>query len=86
MSNRPILDAVEAAFRDLRGTLYAADGRAAVTALEGRPDLDTLQYVGDGLLLALAQRVTGAARTSASPPGSTARSAAGAPSAASRTS
>jgi hypothetical protein len=62
MSNRPILDAVEAAFRDLRGALYAADGRAAVTATEGRPDLDTLQYVGDGLLLALAQGVTGAAR------------------------
>ncbi len=62
MSNRPIPDAVEAAFRDLRGAVYAADGRAAVTAIEGRPDLDTLQYVGDGLLLALAQSVTGAAR------------------------
>jgi len=62
MSNRPILDPVEAAFRDLRGAVYVADGRAAVTAIERRPDLDTLQYVGDGLRLGLAQGVTGAAR------------------------
>lgn len=61
MSNRPILDPVETAFRDLHGALYAADGRAAMTAIERGPDLDTLQYVGDGLRLALAQGVTGAA-------------------------
>ena len=61
MSNQPILDAIEAAFRDLRGAVYTADGRAAMTAIEGRPDLDALQYVGDGLRLAFAQGVTGAA-------------------------
>jgi hypothetical protein len=61
MSNRPIPDPVETAFRDLRGAVYTADGRAAMTAIERRPDLDTLQYVGDGLRLALAQGVTGAA-------------------------
>jgi len=33
-----------------------------MTAIEGQPDLDVLQYVGDGLRLALAQGVTGAAR------------------------
>lgn len=49
MSNQPIPDPVEAAFRDLRGAVYTADGRAAMTAIEGRPDLDALQYVGDGL-------------------------------------
>jgi len=62
MSNRPILDPVEATFRDLRGAVYAADGHAAMAAIERRPDLHTLQYVGDGLRLALAQGVTGAAR------------------------
>ncbi len=61
MSNRPIPDPVEATFRDLRGAVYTADGRAAMAAIERRPDLDTLQYVGDGLRLALAQGVTGAA-------------------------
>jgi Uncharacterised protein family (UPF0158) len=60
MSNRPIPDPVEATFRDLRGAVYTADGRAAMTAIDRRPDLDTLQYVGDGLRLALAQGVTGA--------------------------
>jgi hypothetical protein len=62
MSNRPDPDPVEATFRDLRGAVYIANGRASMTAIERRPDLDTLQYVGDGLLLALAQGVTGAAR------------------------
>lgn len=62
MSNRPIPDPIEATFRDLRGAIYTADGHAAMTAIDRRPDLDTLQYVGDGLLLALAQGVTGAAR------------------------
>ncbi len=33
MSNRPILDPVEATFRDLREAVYAADGRAAMTAI-----------------------------------------------------
>ena len=61
MSNRPIPDPVEAAFRDLRGAVYTGDGRAAMAAIERRSDLDTLQYVGDGLRLALAQGVTGAA-------------------------
>ncbi len=61
MSNRPIPDPVEAIFRDLRGAVYAGDGRAAMAAIERRSDLDTLQYVGDGLRLALAQGVTGAA-------------------------
>lgn len=61
MSNRPILDPVEATFRDLRGALYAGDGPAAMAAIERRPDLDALQCVGDGLLLALAQGVTDAA-------------------------
>jgi len=65
MSDRPILDPVEGTFRDLRGAVYAADGRAAMVAIERRPDLDTLQYVGDGVLLALAQGVTGAARRAA---------------------
>lgn len=62
MSNRPILDPVETAFRDLRGALYTGDGRAAMAVIERRRDLDTLQYVGAGLLLALAQGVTGAAQ------------------------
>lgn len=61
MSNRPIPDPVEATFRDLRGAVYTGDGRAAMAAIERRSDLDTLQYVGDGLRLALAQGVTGAA-------------------------
>src|SRR3990172_1998603 len=61
MPNRPIPDPVEAAFRDLCRALYAGDGRAALTAIERRMDLDTLQYVGDGLRLALAQSITGAA-------------------------
>lgn len=56
MSNRPILDPVEATFRDLRGALYTADGRArhwlaesglrptvpAEPASPGRPDLNGL--------------------------------------------
>lgn len=62
MSNRTVPDPVEATFRDLRGAVYAGDGHAAMTAIEREPDLDTLQYVGDGLRLALAQDVTGAAR------------------------
>ncbi len=62
MSNRPIPDPVEATFRDLRGALYTGDGRAAMAAIERRLDLETLQYVGDGLRLALAQNVTGAAQ------------------------
>ena len=61
MSNRPIPDPVEAAFRDLRGAVYSGDGHAALAAIEHRPDLDTIQYVGDGLRLALAQGVPGAA-------------------------
>lgn len=62
MSNRPIPDPVEATSRDLRGALYTGDGRTALAAIERRPDLATLQYVGDGLLLALAQEVPGAAQ------------------------
>ena len=61
MSNRPILDPVEATFRDLRGAVHTGDGRAAMAAIERRSDLDTLQYVGDGFRLALAQGVTSAA-------------------------
>ena len=60
MSNRSLPDPVEATFRDLRGAVYTGDGRAAMAAIERRPDLDTLQYAGDGLLLAVAQGVTGA--------------------------
>jgi hypothetical protein len=60
MSNRQIPDPVEAAFRDLRGAVYTGDGRAAMAAIERRSDLDTLQYLGDGLRLALAQGVAGA--------------------------
>lgn len=56
MSNRPILDPVEASFRDLRGALHTSDERAAMAAIARRPDLDTLQDVGAGLLLALASR------------------------------
>lgn len=62
MSNRPIPDRGETAFRDLRGALYTGDGRAAMAVIERQPNLDTLQYVGDGLLLALAQRVAGGVR------------------------
>ena len=62
MSNRPVPDPVEATFRDLCGGVYTGDGRAAMAAIERRPDLDTLQYIGDGLLLALVQDVTGAAQ------------------------
>jgi hypothetical protein len=61
MSNRPIPDPVEGAFRDLRGAVYSGDGRASMAAVEDRPDLDTLQYIGDGLRLALVQGVPGAA-------------------------
>jgi hypothetical protein len=60
MSNRPIPDPVEATFRDLRRAVYTGDGRAAMAAVEHTPDLDTLQYAGDGFRLALAQGVTGA--------------------------
>lgn len=62
MSNRPIPDPVEATFRDLRGAFHTCDGQAAMSAIERRPDLDALQCVGDGLRLALAHGVTGAAR------------------------
>lgn len=62
MSNQPDPDPVETTLRDLRGAVYAGDGRAAIDAIERRSGLDTLQYVGDGLQLALAQGVTGAAR------------------------
>lgn len=61
MLKRPIPDPVEANFRDLRGAVYSGDGRAAMTAIERGPDLGTLQYVGDGLRLALAQGVPSAA-------------------------
>lgn len=61
MSNRSLPDPVEASFRDLRGALYTGDGPAALAAIERRPDLDTFQYVGDGLLLGLVHGVTGAA-------------------------
>ncbi len=61
MSNRPIPDPVEATFRDLCRAVYTGDGRAAMAAIERGSDLDSLQYVGDGLRLALAQGVTGAA-------------------------
>lgn len=60
MSNQPVPDPVEATFRDLRGAIYTGDGHAAMSAIERRPDLDTPQYVGDGLRLALAQGITGA--------------------------
>jgi len=43
MSNWPVPDPVETAFRDLRGALYTGDGRAAMAVIERRPDLDTLQ-------------------------------------------
>jgi len=62
MPNRPVPDPVEATFRDLRGAVYAGDGRAAMAAIERRPDLYTLQYLGDGLRLALAQGIAGAAQ------------------------
>jgi len=61
MSNRPSLDPDEAAVRDLRGALHTGDGHAAMAAIEHGADLDALQYAGDGILLALAQGVTGAA-------------------------
>lgn len=61
MSNRPIPDPVEATFRDLRRAVYAGDGLAAMAVIDHRPDLDTLQHAGDGLRLARAQGVTGAA-------------------------
>ena len=61
MSNRPIPDPLETAFLDLRGAVYTEDGRAAMAAIERRSGLDTLQYVGDGLRLGLAQGVMGAA-------------------------
>ena len=59
MSNRSLPDPVEPTFRDLRGAVYTGDGHAAMAAIARRPDLDTLQYAGDGLLLGLAQGVTG---------------------------
>jgi len=61
MSDRPSLDPLEATFRELRGAVYTGDGRAAMAAIERWPDLETLQYAGDGLRVALAQGVTGAA-------------------------
>jgi len=61
MSDRPSLDPLEATFRELRGAVNTGDGRAAMAAIERRPDLETLQYAGDGLRLALAQGVAGAA-------------------------
>jgi hypothetical protein len=57
MSKQPALDPAEALFRDLRGAIYRGDGRAALGAIERALDLDALQYVGDGLVMALAQGV-----------------------------
>ena len=47
MSNRRILDPVEATFRDLRGTVDTADGHAAMSAIERRPDLHAFHRVTD---------------------------------------
>jgi hypothetical protein len=60
MSSGSDLDPVELDFRALRGALYAGDGHAAIAAIERRPDLGTLQYMGDGLRLALFQGIPGA--------------------------
>jgi len=49
MSNRPSQDPLEATFRDLRGPVCTGDGRAPMAAIERRPDLETLQHMGDGL-------------------------------------
>lgn len=57
MSKQPALDSAETVFRDLRGAIYRGDGRAALGAIEGALELDALQYVGDGLLMAFAQGV-----------------------------
>jgi hypothetical protein len=55
MSKQLALDPVEALFRDLRGAIYRGDARAALGAVERALNLEALQYVGDGLLMALAQ-------------------------------
>ena len=57
MSKQPALYPAEAPFRDLRGAICRGDGRAALGAIERALDLDALQYVGDGLLMALAQGI-----------------------------
>lgn len=54
MSNRPIPDPADVIFREVIGALFARDGDAALAAIE-LADLDALQYVGDGLLMALSQ-------------------------------
>ena len=41
MSNRPIPDPVETAFRDLRGAAYTGEGSAAMAVVERRPALAT---------------------------------------------
>jgi hypothetical protein len=57
MSKQPALDPAEELFRDLRGAIYRDDGRAALGAIERALDLDALQFIGDGLLMVLAQGV-----------------------------
>jgi Uncharacterised protein family (UPF0158) len=59
MSKQSILDPAEARFRDLRAAIYGGDGRGAPAAIESRSDLETLQYVGDGLLMAVSQGIPG---------------------------
>lgn len=46
--------------RAIRGAFYRGDGAAVVAALGDRVDDSALQLAGDGLLIALAQGVTGA--------------------------
>jgi hypothetical protein len=59
MSRQSTLDPAEVTFRDLRGAIYGGDGRAALTAIESASDPDSLQYVGDGLLMAVSQGIPG---------------------------
>ena len=65
MPRRSAQDELEAAFRDLRGAIHAADGHTALAALERGPAIDTLQYSGDGVLLALARGVASAVELAA---------------------
>lgn len=65
MSKQPTLDPEEARFRDLRGAIYSGDSRAALAAIESAPGLDSPQYIGDGLLMALSQGIPGVATRAA---------------------
>jgi len=60
MSDR-VADLSDERYRELRGAVYTGDGARVMTALASEVPEAILQLAGDGLLIALEQRVEGAA-------------------------